>query len=249
MQRRTFFNNIALTAVSGSVLPSASGVDLRREPVADITPNVVVSMPSQLFTAARVFKALAGGRIYLGKIDTDPTIAANRIQAYVENEDGSYIPIPQPIFINLGGFPVYNGQVAKIVTVEGHSMAVYDLFGVQQFYFPNVLRYDPDQLRQQLNNASDGYSDALISIKQPYSFAGSRPQHSKNANSISALDIADIDGDGATNDSARFAALEAVLTGKIVNLAGRSYLVDARQPATRISMAISSLHLWTQAIT
>ncbi|PLR40611.1 hypothetical protein CYR32_01680 [Chimaeribacter coloradensis] len=217
--------------------------------MADITPNVVVSMPSQLFTAARVFKALAGGRIYLGKIDTDPTIAANRIQAYVENEDGSYIPIPQPIFINLGGFPVYNGQVAKIVTVEGHSMAVYDLFGVQQFYFPNVLRYDPDQLRQQLNNASDGYSDALISIKQPYSFAGSRPQHSKNANSISALDIADIDGDGATNDSARFAALEAVLTGKIVNLAGRSYLVDARQPATRISMAISSLHLWTQAIT
>ena len=26
-------------------------------------------------------------------------------------------------------------------------MAVYDAFGVQQFYFPNVLKYDPDLFR------------------------------------------------------------------------------------------------------
>ena len=45
--------------------------------MADITANVVVSMPSQLFTAARTFKALAGGKIYIGKIDTDPTIPSN----------------------------------------------------------------------------------------------------------------------------------------------------------------------------
>lgn len=118
--------------------------------MADITANVVVSMPSQLFTAARTFKALAGGRIYLGKIDTDPTVPENQIQAYVENEDGSHTPIAQPILINLGGFPVYRGQIAKIVTVEGHSMAVYDLFGIQQFYFPNVLSYEPDQFSRQI---------------------------------------------------------------------------------------------------
>ena len=29
-------------------------------------------------------------------------------------------------------------------------MAVYDAYGAQQFYFPNVLKYDPDQLRQEL---------------------------------------------------------------------------------------------------
>lgn len=38
----------------------------------DITANVVVSMPSQLFTMARSFKAVANGKIYIGKIDTDP---------------------------------------------------------------------------------------------------------------------------------------------------------------------------------
>ena len=112
---------------------------------AGITANVVVSMPSQLFTMARSFKAVANGKIYIGKIDTDPVNPENRIQVYVENEDGSHVPVSQPIIINAAGYPVYNGQIAKFVTVQGHSMAVYDAYGAQQFYFPNVLKYDPDQ--------------------------------------------------------------------------------------------------------
>lgn len=113
----------------------------------DITANVVVSMPSQLFTMARSFKAVANGKIYIGKIDTDPVNPENQIQVYVEKEDGSHVPVAQPIIINAGGYPVYNGQIAKFVTVQGHSMAVYDAYGAQQFYFPNVLKYDPDQFR------------------------------------------------------------------------------------------------------
>ncbi|EOU9255210.1 phage head-binding domain-containing protein, partial [Escherichia coli] len=120
----------------------------------DITANVIVSMPSQLFTMARSFKAVANGKIYIGKIDTDPVNPENQIQVYVENEDGSHVPVSQPIIINAAGYPVYNGQIAKFVTVHGHSMAVYDAYGAQQFYFPNVLKYDPDQLRQDL--ASQG---------------------------------------------------------------------------------------------
>lgn len=116
----------------------------------DITANVVVSMPSQLFTMARSFKAVANGKIYIGKIDTDPVNPENQIQVYVENEDGSHVPVSQPIIINAAGYPVYNGQIAKLVTVQGHSMAVYDAYGAQQFYFPNVLKYDPDQLRHEL---------------------------------------------------------------------------------------------------
>ncbi|HCL9880744.1 phage tailspike protein [Escherichia coli] len=116
----------------------------------DITANVVVSMPSQLFTMARSFKAVANGKIYIGKIDTDPVNPENQIQVYVENEDGSHVPVSQPIIINAAGYPVYNGQIAKFVTVQGHSMAVYDAYGAQQFKFPNVLKYDPDQLRSEL---------------------------------------------------------------------------------------------------
>ncbi|WP_239916734.1 phage tailspike protein [Salmonella enterica] len=137
----------------------------------DITANVVVSMPSQLFTMARSFKAVANGKIYIGKIDTDPVNPENQIQVYVENEDGSHVPVSQPIIINAAGYPVYNGQIAKFVTVQGHSMAVYDAYGAQQFYFPNVRKYDPDQLSSRLSS-DDGAS--YISFKKPYADAATR---------------------------------------------------------------------------
>ncbi|WP_426728484.1 phage head-binding domain-containing protein [Enterobacter cloacae complex sp. 372C4] len=120
--------------------------------MSDITTNVVVSMPSQLYTMARSFKAVANGKIYIGQPDTDPTIPSNQIQVYLENEDGSHVPVPQPLIINAGGYPVYNGQIAKFVTVDNYSMAVYDAYGAQQFYFNDLLKYSPDQLRQQLED-------------------------------------------------------------------------------------------------
>ncbi len=124
--------------------------------MSDIIPNVVVSMPSQLFTLARKFQAASNGKIFIGKIDTDPTLPENQIQVYLENEDGSHIPVPQPLIINQAGFPVYNGQISKFVTVEGHSMAVYDSHGAQQHYYPNILKYDPDQLRGDLLSEHGG---------------------------------------------------------------------------------------------
>lgn len=130
--------------------------------MSDIIPNVVVSAPSQLFTLARKFQAASNGKIYIGQIDKDPTIPENQIQVYLENEDGSTIPVAQPLIINQAGFPVYNGQIAKFVTVEGHSMAVYDSYGAQQFYYPNVLKYDPDQLRSEIE-IKNGYG-AISSI-------------------------------------------------------------------------------------
>lgn len=119
--------------------------------MSDITANIVVSAPSQLFTMPRSFKAIANGKIYIGQIDTDPLNPANQIQVYLENEDGSHVPVSQPLIINAGGYPVYNGQIAKFVTVQGHSMAIYDAYGAQQFYYPNVLKYDPDILRTDLS--------------------------------------------------------------------------------------------------
>ncbi|WP_234010247.1 phage tailspike protein [Cronobacter sakazakii] len=132
----------------------------------DITANVVVSMPSQLFTMARSFKAVANGKIYIGKIDTDPVNPENQIQVYVENEDGSHVPVSQPIIINAAGYPVYNGQITKFVTVQNHSMAVYDAYGAQQFYYPDLLKYSPDQLRAELSGPDGaslvGYGDETV---------------------------------------------------------------------------------------
>lgn len=175
----------------------------------DITANVVVSMPSQLFTMARSFKAVANGKIYIGKIDTDPVNPENQIQVYVENEDGSHVPVSQPIIINAAGYPVYNGQIAKFVTVQGHSMAVYDAYGVQQFYFQNVLKYDPDQLRHLLQHENSGQlvDDSNVFIKQPLAGAIQRSQHSKNLDFVSIRDFGAI-GDGTLHKlSEKFSSL------------------------------------------
>lgn len=197
-----------------------------------INANVVVSMPSQLFTMARSFKAVANGKIYIGKIDTDPVNPENQIQVYVENEDGSHVPVSQPIIINAAGYPVYNGQIAKFVTVQGHSMAVYDAYGTQQFNYPNVLKYDPDQLRQELSG-DDGASliglcpghtvadligagisdgDTLLPVVQPYPGAVTRTQHDKNAEQLTVADW------GAVNGVESSAAAQAMVdeTGTLI---------------------------------
>ncbi|CDH05430.1 hypothetical protein XBO1_1900047 [Xenorhabdus bovienii str. oregonense] len=193
--------------------------------MSEITPNVVVSMPSQLFTMARSFKACSNGRIYIGKIDTDPTIPENQIQVYLERENGDLVPAPQPIIINAAGYPVYAGQIAKFVTVEGHSMAVYDSYGAQQFYFPNVLKYDPDRLEQRLKSASDGNGDALIAVKQPYPNAVARTQHDKNAEIISPLDFGAV-GDGISDDTdALITALNSIKDNDVLDLIGKKYAV------------------------
>ncbi|HBD3535931.1 TPA: hypothetical protein KI990_004019 [Escherichia coli] len=134
--------------------------------MSDITANLVVGMPAQLFTLARSFKANANGKIYLGLPDTDPTIPANQIPVYIESETGDLIPTAQPIVINAGGYPVYNGQISKFVTVQNYSMAVYDAYGSQQFYFPDIAKYDPDKLRQQLESSSG--ADIVMTGSAPF---------------------------------------------------------------------------------
>ncbi|MEH5293264.1 phage head-binding domain-containing protein [Escherichia coli] len=191
----------------------------------DITANVVVSMPSQLFTMARSFKAVANGKIYIGKIDTDPVNPENQIQVYVENEDGSHVPVSQPIIINAAGYPVYNGQIAKFVTVQGHSMAVYDAYGAQQFYFPNVLKYDPDQFKDEV--------EKKINWVTPEQFGAKGD----------ALLYIDNNGDYVTNPDATddtVAIRAAIETGKHVSFDGsKGYLISDIFDNVKSGQAIS----------
>lgn len=205
--------------------------------MSEILANVVVSMPSQLFTLARSFKANANGKIYIGQIDTDPVNPANQIQVYIENEDGSHVPIAQPIVINSGGFPVYNGQIAKFVTVQGHSMAVYDSYGSQQFYYPNVLKYDPDQLSVRLLSP-----DGTIYIHHKGEKFPDAPLNKYLAWRNGDISVFggkyDDETAGALNKSA-FAEMETTFGGVRLNLMGKSvYLPD------NMHSEVSNLTIW-----
>lgn len=101
--------------------------------------NTVISMPSQLFTMRSSFKAVANGNVYIGEVDTDPTIPTNQIQVYIEQENGTLVPVAQPIKINSAGLLTASGQVQKFVlTNTEYSMTVQNSYGVDEFYFPRV---------------------------------------------------------------------------------------------------------------
>ncbi|EKO3929544.1 hypothetical protein GAW91_000126 [Vibrio fluvialis] len=102
-------------------------------------PNTVISMPSQLFTMRSSFKAVANGSVYIGEVDTDPTIPTNQIQVYIEQENGTLVPVAQPIKINSAGLLTASGQVQKFVlTNTEYSMTVQNSYDVDEFYFPRI---------------------------------------------------------------------------------------------------------------
>ncbi|HHL4387995.1 phage tailspike protein [Escherichia coli] len=128
--------------------------------------NYLVSMPSTPFSAPRAFKSVANGKIFIGNPDTDPVNPANQIPVYVVNEDGSEVQVSQPIIINAGGFPVYNGQIMKFITKQNFSMAVYDAYGAQQFYWADISRVDPDSILKELGSSEHGLGISLTALEQ-----------------------------------------------------------------------------------
>ncbi|MRT15125.1 head-binding protein, partial [Enterobacteriaceae bacterium RIT711] len=98
--------------------------------MADSDFNYQVDLPNTIFTEARSFKALANGKIYVGNTDTDPVNPSNQVPVFMVNEDGSTVQMSQPIIINAGGHPVYNGQIiSKLVTDSSYSLAIYNAYG------------------------------------------------------------------------------------------------------------------------
>ena len=198
--------------------------------MSDITANLVVGMPAQLFTLARSFKANANGKIWIGTPDTDPTIPANQIQVYVENEDGSLVPVAQPIVINAGGFPVLSGQIRKFVTVQNYSMLIQDAYGAQQFYFEDVAKYDPDQLRQQLEQQkADGtfITELTYKLGLPSSIADAvQITLQKYLDGMPSVTSFNAKGDGTTDDTAAFTAARTAFPAGVYVPAG-TYLIPS----------------------
>lgn len=74
-------------------------------------------------------KPVSGGTMYFGEPSQNPQVAANQKRVYLIQEDGSVISIEQPVYLGLGGVPIYNGSPAKLAVDGAYSWRVLDRSG------------------------------------------------------------------------------------------------------------------------
>lgn len=85
----------------------------------------------------KVGKPLFNGKVYVGEPDLNPEIEANQKQVTLKLEDGTLVPVGQPIRLTQGGVLEYNGSYA-VMTAEGaYSVKALDSKDRLAFYIPN----------------------------------------------------------------------------------------------------------------
>lgn len=82
-------------------------------------------------------RPLALGLVYIGVVNADPTIPANQLPVTARQQDGTEVIIPQPISINSGGLPEYNGQPVLLLVDGDYSILIEDQLLSQTYYLAN----------------------------------------------------------------------------------------------------------------
>lgn len=86
-------------------------------------------------------RPVANGTVYIGEVDLDPTILANRKTVYLIQEDGTEVPIApaaQPLTLSAGGVVTYLGSPVQVQTDDAYSITVLDSLDVEVYYFNSV---------------------------------------------------------------------------------------------------------------
>lgn len=74
-------------------------------------------------------KPVSGGGLFFGIPGTDPELPQNQKRVYYIQEDGSILPLAQPVILGAGGVPTYNGTPAKLAVDGSYSFKVIDKIG------------------------------------------------------------------------------------------------------------------------
>ena len=82
-------------------------------------------------------KALGLGQVYVGIPDANPEIIGNQYSLSAVQEDGTIVPLTQPVVLSAGGVPTYNGSPVEVILDEtSYSIKILDRYGSQIYYHP-----------------------------------------------------------------------------------------------------------------
>lgn len=104
-----------------------------------------VKLPSPQFVNNSGFSAVSAGRLYIGVVNEDPVVEANRVTVTLVDTDGSLVNIPgssQPFSLNSAGMITLNGSVVQARTDANYSLELREnnngVDGPLVYYFPNA---------------------------------------------------------------------------------------------------------------
>jgi hypothetical protein len=102
-------------------------------------PNLFELGP-QYFPMSSIGTPVGAGSLYVGNVDTDPTIVGNQKTVKALKEDDTLIALSQPITLSAGGIPLYNGSPVSLYISGNYSSTVLDINGAQVYYVPSRYR-------------------------------------------------------------------------------------------------------------
>ncbi|MFW0776271.1 MAG: phage tailspike protein [Rickettsiales bacterium] len=115
------------------------------------------------------------GYIYIGEPDLDPQIPANQKQASLKLEDGTTIPIGQPIRTGPGGVVTHNGSYAVVVADGDYSVKVLNSEMSQVYYVPsNSGIFDASQISIIVNGLQRTSVQSYLDNKEVADYAAVR---------------------------------------------------------------------------
>jgi len=77
------------------------------------------------------------GSIFVGVVDTDPEF--NQLTISAKQEDGTVVPLSQPVSTSAGGVPQLNGSPIRILVDGNYSLKVLNSGGSQVYYLSDAL--------------------------------------------------------------------------------------------------------------
>jgi len=102
----------------------------------------LVNLNIEYYPDPTVGRPVFNGSIYVGVVNLDPVIEANRVTVYIRQEGAADVPIlpsAQPLTTGGGGVILYNGSPAKLLVDGNYSLKVLNNAGTQVYYISNAF--------------------------------------------------------------------------------------------------------------
>lgn len=101
--------------------------------------NNKINVMSGQFRLADGTRPCKSGSIYIGKANTDPSVAANQIAVTGSYSNGTTKILSQPISTNDSGYPIdTSGVVVDLLVNQSYSISVYDYYQKLQYNNPEI---------------------------------------------------------------------------------------------------------------